>query len=153
MADPQALLRDTRVVVLYDWPSEDVPDTLTRAGYEVIVFGGPNPDDVFRNELRDGEVVAHRIGVPPTQADLVYSFRPIDELPGIVNAAAEMGAKAVWRQTGRDDSGERDPRGCAASPDESAQALALVEQAGLIYIENSYIADAVRSIRHTPDAE
>lgn len=147
MADLQALLRDTRVVVLYDWPTEDVPDTLTRAGYEVIVFGGPNPDDVFRNELRDGEVVAHRTGVAPTHADLVYSFRPVDELPAIVTAAAEMGAKAVWRQTGRDDSGERDPRGCAASPDESAQALALVEQAGMIYIEDSYIADAVRSIR------
>jgi predicted CoA-binding protein len=150
MADPQALLRDARVVVLYDWPSDDVPDTLTRAGYDVIVFGGPNPDDVFRHELRDGEVVAHRIGVPPTQADLVYSFRPVDELPGIVTAAAQMGAKAVWRQSGRNDAGERDPRGCATSADESAEARALVEQAGLIYIEDSYVADAVRSVRPNP---
>ncbi len=147
MADSQTLLRDARVVVLYDWPSEDVPHTLTRAGYDVIVFGGPNPDDVFRNELRDGEVVEHRIGVPPAQADLVYSFRPVDELPGIVSAAAKMGAKAVWRQSGRNESGERDPRGCAASPDESAQARTLVEQAGLTYVEDSYIADAVRSVR------
>jgi predicted CoA-binding protein len=146
MADPQELLRDARVVVLHDWPSEDVPDTLTRAGYDVIVFGGPNPDDVFRNELRDGEVVVNRIGVPPTEADLVYCFRPVEELPGIVNAAAGMGAKAVWRQSGRNDSGERDPRGCASSPEESALARTLVEQAGLTYVEDSYIADAVRSI-------
>ncbi len=146
MTDPQELLRDARVVVLYDWPSEDVPETLTRAGYDVIVYGGPGPEDIFRNELEDGQVVVRRIGVPPTGADLVYSFRPVEELPGIVTAAAQLGAKAVWRQSGRNDAGERDPRGCASPQEETERARMLAGQAGLAYIEEVYIADAVRGL-------
>ncbi len=146
MIDPQELLRDARVVVLYDWPTEDVPDTLTRAGYDVIVYGGPAPEDIFRHELRDGQVVGHRVGVPPAEADLVYSFRPIEELPAIVTAAAQLGARAVWRQSGRNGAGERDPRGCAVSPEESERGRALARQAGLAYVEDVYIADAVRGL-------
>lgn len=116
------------------------------AGYDVIVFGGPEPDDVFRNELRGGDVVVTWIGVPPEEGDLVYTFRPIEELPGIVTGAVHMGASAIWRQSGTNEAGERDPRGLASSAGESDRARRLVEQAGLVYIDDVYITDAVRAL-------
>ena len=108
------LLRSVRSVLLVDWPSPDVPDTLRAAGYEVYVKNGPGPDDF--DPAR------------PDHVDLVYSHRPLVELPGIVAAAAQLGAKAVWLQTGSDEARE------------------IVESAGLRYVDEPYIADAVRSL-------
>ncbi|MEQ7123149.1 CoA-binding protein [Actinopolymorpha sp. B11F2] len=143
----EEILREARTVVLHDWPSRDVPDTLTRAGYEVVVFGGPKPDDVFASELRDGEIVETRIGVPPDRGDLVYVFRPIEELPAIVADAQRMGATAVWCQSGLSSEGVTDPRGCWTSEAESQEARRIVESAGLTYVADAYIADAVRTLQ------
>lgn len=33
------ILRATQSVLVVDWPSRDVPDTLARAGYDVHVHG------------------------------------------------------------------------------------------------------------------
>jgi hypothetical protein len=36
----EQLLESANSVLLLDWPSRDAPDTLARAGYEVVVKGG-----------------------------------------------------------------------------------------------------------------
>ena len=72
MADPLQVLRDARSILVIDWPSRDVPDSLARAGFEVTVSGGPEPDNFSRYEPAGDEVVARRTGRPPAQADLVY---------------------------------------------------------------------------------
>jgi hypothetical protein len=36
MTDVARLLRGTKTVLLVDWPSREVPETLARAGYAVI---------------------------------------------------------------------------------------------------------------------
>ena len=95
MDDPIEILRRAERVVLYDFPDRDVPDALALAGLDVIVYGGPAPDDVFRSEVIDGKVVSPKIGLPPESADLVYVFRPLAELPHILDDAKRMSASTI----------------------------------------------------------
>src|ERR1700674_320821 len=134
MSEAEQVLQEAESVLLVDWPSRDVPDTLARAGYSVVLKGGPEPDNYELQELRDGEVVPRPVGRPPEQADVVYSHRPLAELPGIIALANELGAQALWCQSGLAGAGEKDPSGTWLPEDESLQARGLVESAGLIYI-------------------
>lgn len=124
-----------RTVLVFDWPSPDVPDALARAGYDVVVHGGPGPEDYSAYLLADGEVVTQRIGRPPERADLVYSYRPLDELPAIVEQAQQLGAIAVWVQL---------------PPEASSPARVIVEAAGLSYVDGPYLPDAVRALADGP---
>jgi len=145
-SDPDQILRSADSIVLVDWPSRDVPEALTRAGYMVFVKGGPGPGDYSAYELRDGDVVARPVGAPPGHADLVYSYRPVGELPEIVAIARQAGATAVWHQSGLSGAGAPDPRGCWMPAPASLEARTIVEAAGLAYLEAPYIADAVRRL-------
>lgn len=40
MVDIARVLAETRTVLLVDWPSRDVPDTLTESGYKVFSCDG-----------------------------------------------------------------------------------------------------------------
>jgi predicted CoA-binding protein len=144
------VLTAVRTVLVVDWPSRDVPDTLARAGFSVTVHGGPGPEDYSVYEVRDGDVVVRPVGVAPAHVDLVYAHRPLAELPGIVAMAQSLGAKAVWIQSGVTSTGTKDPTGCFVAEGESRQARQLVERGGLTYIETPYIADAVRRLQR-PD--
>jgi predicted CoA-binding protein len=144
MANAVEILRQAHTVLVIDWPSRDVPDTLARAGFTVVVRGGPGPEDYSVQEVIDGKVVPRHLGAAPEHADLVYSHRPIGELPGIVSTARELGATSLWRQSGLASSGVKDPKGCWVAESEAQQARQIVESAGLNYFEQPYIADAVR---------
>jgi len=143
MTDVAKLLAGTKSVLLIDWPSRDVPDTLARGGFTVVSNDGPDEHNSY--EVEGSEVRVREVGKLPKHADLVYTHRPIDELPEIVDTAKAVGANAVRIQSGRDPTGAKDPRGCWLPPEESAKARAIVEGAGLTYIEAPYIADAVRA--------
>lgn len=145
MTDVAALLREAKTVVLVDWPSRDVPDTLARSGFTVVSSDGPDEYNAY--VVDGGEVRVRGVGALPSKADLVYSHRPIDELPGIVETAKSVGATVVWVQSGRDDTGAQEPRGCWMSQADSAKARAIVGAAGLTYVESPYIADAARALR------
>jgi hypothetical protein len=142
MADPTELLSGAKTVLLIDWPSRDVPDTLARGGFTVVSSDGPDEYNAY--EVAGTGVRVRAVGQPPKRADLVYTHRPIDELPDIIDAAKAAGAKAVWIQSGLDTAGVKDPRGCWFPDAESTRAREIVERAGLVYIESPYIADAVR---------
>jgi predicted CoA-binding protein len=142
VADVVKLLAGTKTILVIDWPSRDVPDTLARSGYTVVSNDGP--DEYSAYEVEGGEVRLRDVGQLPKTADLVYTHRPVDELAEIVDTAKALGAKAVWIQSGRDKSGAKDPRGCWLPEAESARARGIVEGAGLIYIEAPYISDATR---------
>jgi hypothetical protein len=58
MTDAEQILAATKVILVVDWPSRDVPDSLVRAGFTVIVRGGPGLEDYRRYELRGDDVVA-----------------------------------------------------------------------------------------------
>jgi predicted CoA-binding protein len=126
MTDYRELLAAATSVLLIDWPSRDVPDTLARHGYRVASHDGPGEDEYNAYEELDGEVRLRRLAGPPDRVDIVYSHRPLDELEGIVQQARALGARAVWLQTG------------------SPQAREMVERAGLMYVDSPYLPDAVR---------
>lgn len=138
------VLATTTSVVIVDWPSKDVPETLARAGWAVFVKGGPQPDNYTAYQVVGDDVVT-RPGGAPEHADLVYSHRPLSELPGIVELARAVGARAVWLQSGRSETGDKDPKGCWVPEADSHSARSLVEATGLVYLEGPYIADVVRS--------
>lgn len=145
MADGAALLRAATTILLVDWPSRDVPDSLARSGFTVVSNDGPDEYNAY--VIDGGEVRVRDVGKLPARADLVYSHRPIDELAEIVETAKSVGAKAVWVQSGRDDKGAKDPRGCWMPREESDSARAIVEAAGLSYVDEPYIADVARAPR------
>ena len=136
-------------ILVIDWPSRDVPDSLVRAGFHVVVRGGPGPEDYFVNELRNGEIVSRRLGHPPERAELVYSYRPLTELPRIVEMAKALRSKTVWTQSGLAAAGVKDPKGCWLAEDDRAAAENVVEAAGMHYVSQPYIGDVARKPRAT----
>ena len=144
------VLAETTSVLVIDWPSRDVPASLALAGHTVFVKGGPGPADYAAWELDGGEPVSRALGRAPAGVDLVYCHRPFGELPGIIALAGRLGARAFWWQTGLSSGGGKDPSGCWALPEESRQARELAAAAGLGYIGDVYIADAVRAGRDVP---
>src|SRR5688572_9557829 len=127
MTDAAELLADAKTVLLIDWPSRDVPDTLARSGFTVISNDGP--DEYNAHEMQGGEVRVRDVGELPKHADLVYTHRPIEELPEVVDTAKALGARAVWIQSGRDKTDAKDPRGCWLPQAVSAKAREIVEGA------------------------
>jgi predicted CoA-binding protein len=146
MSGSDPILAAVKTVLLVDWPSRDVPDTLIHAGYTVHYKGGPAADDFFVYQVDGGQVVDRRTGEPPSHADLVYAHRPLGELTEIARMAKQAGATVLWWQSGVNADGAKDPRGCWVAPDESDQARGIAEAAGLRYIDSEYIADAVRRL-------
>jgi hypothetical protein len=137
------VLDDTKSVLLIDWPSRDVPDALARSGLTVVSQEGP--DSYVAYEVK-GDAVRVRDAVgPPEQVDLVYAHRPMDELPEIVDTARSVDARAIWIQSGLDEKGAKDPRGCWLPTEEVGRARETVEAAGLVFIAEPYIADVVRA--------
>jgi predicted CoA-binding protein len=141
MTDVARLVSETRTVLLIDWPSREVPETLARRGFTVVSAEGPGKYNAY--EVEATVVRARDVGRLPDRADLVYAHRPVDELPEIVDTAKSIGARAIWLQSGRNKAGAKDPRGCWRPADESSRARKIVEHAGLRYIDAPYILDAV----------
>ncbi len=62
----------------------------------------------------------------------MYSYRPVDELPGIVAQAQALGARTVWTDL---------------PPDDVDRARDLVEAGGLVHVDGPDIVEAVRRSR------
>ncbi len=130
-----------RSVLVIDWPSREVPESLARAGLRVFVRGGSGPQDFSEYRWQDGAVAVHPLGRAPDGVDLVYSYRPLSELPAIVALARELGARVVWTQSGKSAAGAADPKGCWLSAEDLAHARQTVEAAGMRHVSAPYIAD------------
>jgi len=150
--NPIEILRAVETVLVIDWPSKEVPELLTRARLRVVVRGGPGPEDysiyqINNGEVNNGEVLERLTGCPPERADLIYSYRPLSELPGIIATAKELGAKTIWSQSGVNATGGKDPRGCWVADEELTLARNLVEAAGLRFIAEPYIGEVARKLQ------
>jgi len=139
---PADLLRGVKTILVIDWPSRDVPESLARAGFQVVVKGGPKPEDHFPWEMKDGEIASRRTGHAPEQADLVYGYRPLPELPQIISLAKQLQARIIWTQSGLVAPGFKNLKGCWVPDEELRSARALVEGVGLRYVTQPYIGDA-----------
>jgi predicted CoA-binding protein len=147
--DTSQILRAVRSVLVIDWPSKDVPESLVRAGLRVVVKGGPGPEDYFAWELIEGKIVNRRTGRPPEHVDLIYSFRPLGELPDTIAVVNSLHAKTIWYQSGLSADAVKDPRGCWLPEDQKTSAVRLTQSAGFQLITQPYIADAVRALGHS----
>lgn len=145
--DPRQALQAAETVLVIDWPSRDVPEALALAGFTVVVRGGPEPGNFSAWEVSNGSVVTRGLGRSPERADLVYSYRPLNELPGIVADAKRLGAKAVWVQSGLSADGLKDARGCWAAAVHRSEARDIVQSAGLAWFDQPYIGDVAREIQ------
>jgi len=127
---PDEVLDASRYILVIDYPDRDVPETLVRGGFEVIAHEGPTDEDYYVYGVDGDTVTRKQLDHAPTTADLVYTYRPLDELEGIAESAARAGAKAVWvhPDTGHD----------------SARGRTIVEGVGLAYVDAPDIRDAVR---------
>lgn len=123
-----SVLRAAKSVVVIDWPSRDVPESLVRAGYAVVVKGGPGPDTYARWDAKGGVVATHPPGGPPAHADLVYAYRPLAELSAVLAIAQLVGAGSVWLHLDQ------------PSVAEIRTAQEVVEAAGLTLVVDSEIA-------------
>jgi predicted CoA-binding protein len=141
------MFKTVGIVMVIDWPSEEVPEMLALAGFHVVVRGGPGPEDYSAYELNNGEVVARHVGRPPERVDLIYSYRPFSELPEIIATAKGLHAKTIWTQSGLSAAGVNDPKGCWVPEEELRSARDLVRSAGLNYVTQPYIGDVAREIR------
>ena len=150
--DLKEIFRTVQTILVIDWPSKEVPETLARAGFRVVVRGGPGPEDYSAYEFgssknlahNPSEVVVRHIGRAPEHADLIYSYRPLSELPEIITTAKRLGAQTIWTQSGLSAAGVIDRKGCWVPEEELRLARNLVESAGLRYITGPYIGDAAQ---------
>jgi hypothetical protein len=145
MTDAETILRSAESILVIDWPTEELPETLARAGYVVVVKGGPGSDDYVEYvAIGDGSVRLRPLG-RPDKIDVVHVYRPLEELPGFVDLAVELGATTVWILSGLASAGTRDPLGSWLPSDQSAEARRMVESAGLAYIDRPAILEAIRT--------
>ena len=144
--DPKEILKTANTILVIDWPSKDVPESLARAGFQVIVKGGPGPEDYSIYEVNDGKVVSRRTGLAPEHVDLIYSYRPLTELPGIIAMAKSIHAKAIWTQSGVSAPNTNDPRGCWLPEEDLRSTHDIIHAAGLTHIAEPYIADLARGL-------
>lgn len=140
------LFNGVKTVLVIDWPSKEVPETLALAGFKVVVHGGPGPEDYSAYEVQDNKVVSRRIGHPPERAELVYSYRPLSELSQTIAAAKQVRAKTLWTQSGVSPDGQKNQKGCWLPDEELQSARNQVEAAGLTYVTEPYIGDVVREL-------
>jgi uncharacterized protein len=90
-----------------------VPAHMQRHGWRIIPVN-PHADKIL------GEPVYRALGDVPEQVGLVDVFRPSSQTPDIARQAVAAGATALWLQLGI----------------ASAEARAIAEDAGLLYVED-----------------
>ena len=146
MVEYDQILQTSSSVLLVDWISTKVPRALLEAGY--LVFGS-SPGGYSKVELLDevpegetlsvfapedrehGFLVFRRITAAPSQVDIVYVYRPAEELKKIISTGARVvGGKTFWLQP----------------PVTSDEARLLAEEQGMSFVEGVDIVDLVQRL-------
>ena len=104
-----------------------VPAHMQQHGWRIIPVN-PHAHTIL------GEPVHRTVGDVPEQVGLVNVFRPSEQTPDIARQAVAAGATALWLQLGI----------------ASAEARAIAEEAGLLYVEDRCLIIEQRRLR--PDA-
>jgi len=121
--DPvQRLLEESRTIAVVGLSSTrsrasyGVAQYMQSAGYRIIPVN-PNVKDVL------GEKAVGRLEDIKEPVDIVNIFRRSENVPGVVDSAIRIGAKAVWMQEGV----------------QHAESAEKARQAGLVVMQNSCI--------------
>ncbi|HKE58868.1 MAG TPA: CoA-binding protein [Pyrinomonadaceae bacterium] len=146
MARYEEILQTSFSVLLVDWISTQVPRTLLESGF--LVFGsspGGYSQAELLNEAPDSEylsvfppedqqpgfLVFRRLATAPSAVDIVYAYRPAEELEKIITTVVSaVGAKTLWLQP----------------PVSSDEARQQVEAQGKSFVEGIDIVEAVKRL-------
>jgi predicted CoA-binding protein len=104
--------------------AHSVPAHMQRHGWRII------PVNLHASEIL-GEQVYRTLGEVPEQVGLVDVFRPAWQAPDVARQAVAAGATALWLQLGI----------------ASAEARAIAEGAGLLYVEDRCLVIEQRRLR------
>jgi uncharacterized protein len=104
--------------------AHSVPGHMQRHGWRIIPVN-PHADQIL------GEQVYRTLADVPEQVGLVDVFRPPLQTPDIARQAVAAGATALWLQLGI----------------ASAEARAIAEHAGLLYVENRCLVIEQRRLK------
>ncbi len=96
MTTAAELLASASSVLLIDYPGREVPEAFARVGFDTTAHEGPGDDEYYAYAFDGTAIVRTHVGAAPAHVDLVYTYRPVDELPGIVAFACDLGARSVW---------------------------------------------------------
>jgi len=107
--------------------AHSVPAHMQRHGWRIIPVN-PHAEKIL------GEQAYRKLADVPEQVGLVDVFRPSEQTPDIARQAVAAGATALWLQLGI----------------ASAEARAIAEDAGLLYVENRCLV--IEQRRLGPDA-
>jgi hypothetical protein len=143
--DALSLLQQATAIVLVDWPIQATPECLARSGLDVYVKSGPGRNDYCLYRYHDGRVSKAAVG-RPSCVDLLFIYRPPKEYPALIAFAKQLGAGAVWVQSGRDDKGRADPNGCWMDDVDLRNLTSLADAHGLLCIAEPAIADVAREL-------
>jgi hypothetical protein len=114
MGDPISVLATSTTALLVDWPRQDIPRSLLQAGLTVYGFS-PNKysiAELSRERPAETEscrvfspesptqidfLVFRKLDSPPTSVDIIAAYRPMAELPGIIERHLRpLGARTLW---------------------------------------------------------
>ena len=145
MEQLRPLLEAAKTIELIDWPNQEVPATLIRAGYRVL---GHEPDGFKTYVIVDDEptgrlfpldgggfLTSTPLDALPDGIEIVNTYRPAEEQEEIARGAIAIGAQVLWIQPGEST---------------SDQARAIAESAGLVFVDGVDIAQAVRELIRQP---
>jgi hypothetical protein len=140
------ILQTSASVLLVDWISTRVPRTLLEAGF--LVFGS-SPGGYSKAELLSekptgdylsvhpaenqerGFLVFRRLAAAPSPVDIVYVYRPAEEVKKIITTVVvEVGATTFWLQP----------------PVTSDEARRLAVEKGVAFVEGVDIVEAVKRL-------
>jgi len=130
--DLKEIFKTVQTMLVIDWPSKELPATLTRAGFQVVVRRGPGPEDYSAYELT---LLGASHMTLAKWWSAALAARP---------SAKRLGAQTIWTQSGLSAAGVIDPKGCWVPQEELRLARNLVESAGLRYIRGPYIGGAAQ---------
>jgi len=145
--DSLQVLKMSKTILLVDWPNPALPRILVESGFDVYCY---SPDQYSRAEImpyaplnidaknifkpgkeEDGCLVFVRLAGRPPSVDIVYVYRPEEELPRIITEhALPLEAKSIWI----------DPLSTSAITHK------IVAAAGLNFINNAFILETLKKL-------
>jgi hypothetical protein len=141
--EPLGLLREAESVLFVDWSGQDMVGDVVRTGRTVYghepdgiglhsIVEEPKSDNAKRFPLTGGGYLERGlVDPPPSQVDLVNTYRPAEEQPEIAKTAVAMGAKSFWVHPGESV---------------STEARELCEAAGVVFVEGVDIREVAAKL-------
>ncbi|HVW95130.1 MAG TPA: CoA-binding protein [Mucilaginibacter sp.] len=127
------ILKNAKTILLVDWPTEEVPLSLLKAGFMVISYSPHKYSLIsYESNYATDKLVYSDLETAPGEVDIVNIFRPENEHPEIITRhVLPLRAKTVWLHP----------------PVTSNATAKLVKKQNLTFVEGCDIAELAKNMR------